>query len=417
MKMSFKDTDFRAVFYLLALACTLLTIMVTFIDVKGAKVLFYWSFYFSLAGILFNLKEYDKSRLWFIGLLAVLGLSKVIWFYWEYLGSADYSEFNDYFNAGKRLLLACFIGYWLFSQMKNYPKRSLWLIRTGLLVAFFAATLFGLYQYFSDIHRVAFSLDRATISAYGYAMLSTMVLFMLATEKHTPENILFCLAIFCLSYFILVQTGTRNMMAAYPLIILLVGVLQFRHFGLKSLFSVMIALVILVGVSYKPMIEPKLDSTLQEYNTYIQSDGNQFGSLTTRLAMWRVGSVCFMAHPLGMKTEDRTACFENYVKTRHTDTISLMYEKVHLHNELLDSATLQGIQGALVMLLFYVVLIAYALRSRNALMLAVMFGVVISGLSDVVFISRELTICVALMLIVSEMFNALRRHQQSSLAR
>ncbi|MGB9096730.1 O-antigen ligase family protein [Erwinia sp.] len=417
MKISFKKTDFSSAFYFLALASTLLTIMVTFIDVKGAKVLFYWSVYFSLAGILVNWNTFYKSRLWFIGLLAAVGLSKVIWFYWEYLGDPAYNDFNDYFNAGKRILLACCVGYWLFSQMKIQQVKSLWLIRNGLLLAFCAATIFGFYQYFSDIHRVVFSLDRATISAYGYAMLSTMVLFMLASEKHTPLNILACLTIFCLSYFVLVQTGTRNMMAAYPVIILLVGVLQFRHFGLKSLVSVLAAIVILVGVSYKPMIKPKLDSTLQEYTTYIQSDGNKFGSLTTRLAMWKVGTVCFIGNPLGMKTEDRTACFENYVKTRHKDKVSLMYEKVHLHNELLDSATLQGIQGALVMLLFYVVLIVYSLRSKNALLLSVMFGVVISGLTDVVFISRELTICVALMLIICEMFNFLKKHHENDIAR
>lgn len=408
MTIGIRKMDFRSAFYFLALATMLLTIMVTFIDVKGAKVLFYWTFYFSLAGILSDWRACDKSRLWFIGLLAAVGLSKVLWFYWEYLGDSDYNPFNDYLNSGKRLLLACVVGYWLFSQMKKHQLKSFWLLRSGLILAFAAATLFGFYQYFSDMHRVVFALDRATISAYGYAMLSTMVLFLLASEKHTLANILLCLLVFCLSYFILVQTGTRNMMAAWPLIILVVGALQFRHFGWKSLLGVLAALAVVIGLSYKPMIEPKLNATINEYNTYVSSDGNKFGSLTSRLSMWKVGAFCLNQEPLGMKSEERTACFQHYVKTRHQDKISLMYEKVHLHNELLDSATLQGIQGALVILLFYIALVVYACRTRNAMLLAVMLGVIVSGLTDVVFISRELTVCVALMLLVCEMLNTLK---------
>lgn len=399
----------RTVFYFLTLVSAMLSIMLTFIDIKAAKVLFYWSFYFSLAGILFNRKDVDRSRLWFLAMMAILGASKLIWFYWEYYDGPDYTTYNDYMNAGKRLLLVCVTGYWLFSQMQHFRAKSILCIKYGLLTAFAAATAYGFWQYFSDMHRVEFALDRATISAYGYAMLSMVVLFLLASEKHSPGSMLCCLAIFLLSWFVLMQTGTRNMMAAYPLIILVVGVLQFRHFGLKSLLAILVAVGVLVALSYKPIIKPKLDTTFQEYTLYNQSNGNENGSLTTRLAMWQVGWWCLSAHPLGMKSEDRTACFQRYVDTYHKDSVSMLYEKVHLHNEVLDTASLQGIQGAVVLLMFYLSLVVYALRSQNSLLLAVMLGVIVSGLTDVVFISRELTVCVALMLVVCEMWNALTR--------
>ncbi|WP_034918420.1 O-antigen ligase family protein [Erwinia sp. 9145] len=400
---------FRAALYFLALGGALLSVMLTFMDVKSAKVSFYWTFYFSLAGVLFHYKQYDRSRLWLLGLLLAFGLTKVIWFYWEYLGKVNFNPYNDYLNAGKRLLLAGVIGYWLFGQMHRFQRRSLDFIRYGLLIGFAAATIFGFYQYFGSASRVEFALNRATISAYGYAMLSMMVLFLLAAERHTLINILACLGIFLLSYFVLMQTGTRNMIVAYPLIILAVGVVQFRHFGWKTLFAVIVTLGVLLSLSYKPVIKPRIDRTLSEYTIYENNDGNENGSLTTRLAMWKVGAYCLQQHPFGMNSEARTACFEHYVNTYHKDKVSLIYEKVHLHNEVLDTASLQGIQGAVVLLLFYFAPIVYALRRRNALLLAVMLGVVVSGLTDVVFISRELTVCVALMMIIAEIWRAQTR--------
>ena len=85
----------------------------------------------------------------------------------------------------------------------------------------------------------------------------------------------------------------------------------------------------------------------------------------------------------------------------------MVYAPVHLHNELLDSATLQGIPGALVVVLFYIVLLGWALRNKNAPLFGIMLCIIVSGLTDVVFISREMTICIVLIIIMSVMWQRL----------
>ena len=397
----------RDALYFLALAAVLLAVMFTFMNEKSAKVAFYWAFYFSLAGILAQGRQLNRRHLWFTGLLALLGCSKVAWFYWHYLGNADYNPFNDYLNAGKRLLIAAAISYYLFSQLTRSPAFTRRMIEWGLTAAFLGATACGLYQYFSSAHRVEFALDRATISAYGYAMLAAALLFMLAAKSHAKSQLLLCLGIFAIAWFVIIQTGTRNMIAAFPLIVMFVGLLQFRHLGWKGAAAIGVAVAVLVAACYKPMIKPKIDISMAEYNRYNNQQGNASGSLTSRLAMWNIGAACFVAHPLGMNMEQRAAWFSQYVKTTHRDASALNFVSIHLHNELIDSATLQGIPGVMVMVLFYLTLIVYALRKNNALLLAVMLAVAISGLTDVVFISRELTVCVTLLLILSLLWQSL----------
>ncbi|WP_165786527.1 O-antigen ligase family protein [Mixta theicola] len=404
---SLTKKHWRDALYFFAVSAVLLAVMFTFISEKTAKVSFYWAFYFSLIGIIANGRQISRQHLWFTGLLALLGCSKVAWFYWHYLGQADYNPFNDYLNAGKRLLIAAVISYYLFSQLARQQQLTRRMIEWGLIVAFTGATAYGLYQYFSTTRRVEFALDRATISAYGYAMLAAAVLFMLAAKKHAKGQLLLCLGIFIVAWFVIIQTGTRNMIAAFPFIIFFVGLFQFRHLGWKGAAGIIIAIAVLAAVCYKPMIKPRADIAIAEFNHYGNDRGNDNGSLTSRLAMWNIGTACFAANPLGMNMEQRTAWFKEYVKAKHRDASALNFVSIHLHNELIDSATLQGIQGAIVMVLFYLAMIVYALRKNNALLLSVMLAVVISGLTDVVFISRELTVCVSLLLTLSLLWQSI----------
>ena len=407
MGRSLIKNRWRDALYFMAITAVLFAVMFTFINEKTAKVSFYWAFYFSLIGIIANGRQLSRRHLWFTGSLALLGCSKVIWFYWHYLGNADYDPFNDYLNAGKRLLIAAVISYYLFSQLARHPQLIRRMMEWGLIVAFIGTTAYGLYQYFSSAHRVEFALDRATISAYGYAMLAAVVLFILAAKSHAKGQLLLCLGVFIIAWFVIIQTGTRNMIATFPFIIFFVGIFQFRHLGWKAAAGIVIAVALLAAACYKPMIKPRADNAIAEFNRYSQDHGNKHGSLTSRLAMWNIGMACFAAHPLGMNMEQRTAWFKEYVKETHQDASALNFVAVHLHNELIDSATLQGIPGALIMMLFYLTLIIYALRKNNALLFSVMLTVVISGLTDVVFISRELTVCVSLLLILGLLWQSL----------
>ncbi|QHM73046.1 O-antigen ligase family protein [Mixta intestinalis] len=412
IKISKMKLNWRELLYFFALSTVMLSVICTFIDEKSAKVAFYWAFYFSIPGIIVSWRQINRSHIWLVGALVLLGASKVIWFYWHYLGQPELNPFNDYLNAGKRLLIAAVIGYYLFKEYAHFPLLSQRIVEWGLFIAFISATGYGFYQFLSGSQRVEFSLDRATVSAYGYAMLSAITIFIVAAKKSKKHQILWCLALFIISWFIIIQTGTRNMMAAFPVVIFFIGLLQFKYLGWRAAVGSFIAILLLGAACYQPMIKPRLDKTITEIDRYSQDQGNKMGSLTSRFAMWNIGIACFRAYPLGMNMEQRETWFKRYVKEHHRDASALPYVSVHLHNELIDSATLQGILGALTILLFYMIILINALRRKNALLLSVIAIVIISGLTDVVFISRELTVCTSLLLILSVIWKDLITIQQ-----
>ncbi|HGG8709604.1 TPA: O-antigen ligase family protein, partial [Enterobacter hormaechei subsp. hoffmannii] len=155
--------------------------------------------------------------------------------------------------------------------------------------------------------------------------------------------------------------------------------------------STLIFLCIVAGivvVSYKPLIAPKITQTQIEVEKYQQ--GYDRTSLGARFSMWTVGIENGLAHPLGQSLEERETWTRQYIKDGHPHlATALVYIKVHLHNEFIEKYSLQGIPGVAVMLFFFVSMIVYALRNRNALLLTSMLLLLLYGLTDVILLSSE----------------------------
>ncbi|EPQ2426321.1 O-antigen ligase family protein, partial [Enterobacter hormaechei] len=104
--------------------------------------------------------------------------------------------------------------------------------------------------------------------------------------------------------------------------------------------------------------------------------------------------------------EQREAWTRQYIKDGHPHLGSaLEYIKVHLHNEFIEKYSLQGIPGVAVMLFFFVSMIAYALRNRNALLLTSMLLLLLYGLTDVILLSSEALIFFMILFALSTPFS------------
>jgi O-antigen ligase len=67
----------------------------------------------------------------------------------------------------------------------------------------------------------------------------------------------------------------------------------------------------------------------------------------------------------------------------------MVYIDSHLHNELLESASLQGVAGLLAVLFFYYAIISHAIKNKNTPLLIIGLCMIAYGLSDVLLISSE----------------------------
>ncbi len=393
-------SNHRRSIYFVVLTLALLSNLTMFFDAKLAKVSFYWAFYFSLAGVFFDFQRLQKKYWLLIAPIFLLGLSDVIWFSWFYIGNPDFDEFNGYLNAGKRLLLVSIIGYYVLSVMHGYREKNEILIRSGLVLTFLTASICGIYQHIFFDGRVDFFVLLATGAAYSYAALSAALIFVLLTGNPGRKIMFGCLVIFAVSYYIIFQTETRNVIASYPVIIIFVGILKMRHIGWKPLFFALACISAVTLMSYEHVIKPKFNATVQELSLYEKSNGNEPGSLTSRLAMWKIGINEIVDHPLGNSIEGRWKYAVDYVEKNNSDRSGLPFIKdVHLHNEIIDVGSLMGVPGIIVLVVFYLSLLSFAYYNHNSPMLVVILSFIVFGLTDVLFSSRELTIMLTLLVI------------------
>ncbi|MCU5773537.1 O-antigen ligase family protein [Erwiniaceae bacterium BAC15a-03b] len=392
--------DYRRTLFYTVLMLVLLSNLTMFYSVKSAKVMFYWAFYFSLLGVICDFHWLKKRHWWVIAPIALLGASDLIWFAWIYIGNPDFDEYNGYLNAGKRLILAAIIGYYLLSVVSRYHEISRSVIRVTLILTFIVASGVGIYQHLYIPGRVDFFLGRATNAAYDYSILSAALIFLLVYENINRKTMFCSLLIFAVSYYIIFQTGTRNVMATYPLLIIFVGIVKLRHLGFKPLIFVVLCITAVATLSYQQVIKPKFDATRSEFSRYESTNGNVDGSLTSRLAMWNIGINLITDHPLGNSLEQRWSYAQEYVKEHNADKSGLPYiQKVHLHNEVIEIASLLGVQGAMVLLFYYFSLLGFAYYTRNPPLFAVMMGLIVCGLTDVLLLSREQAIMLNLLII------------------
>lgn len=387
------------------------SIVLNFISAPQARTFFYLTSYVAIFSLLINWNQKPTPLLILIvAVLALVGLSKYIWFLIEYVGNPAYNQYNPYYNTGKRLLLSAVIAWSVFSLREHMTEQGKKIIKISIFTAFLIASVIGFYQ---SIHfpkqRVDFFLGFATDSAYMYSAISLLTILLLDRNKNMTSKFLMPL-FFVISMFITFKTETRNVLIFFPLA-LVISFSMWRKNHIKIISSLIVAIVISFILGYKPFIEKRVAATQKEIASYQKNNGNTSGSLTARFAMWDVGYHAFITHPWGMSFEQRAKFAKKYAKDTKSNKSALHYINIHLHNELMDTATLQGILGIVVILFAYLALLYYSIRNRNSLVLGLTLIIMTVGLTDVIFISREQTIFFSLLFI---MIISLTTHDKKS---
>lgn len=105
--------------------------------------------------------------------------------------------------------------------------------------------------------------------------------------------------------------------------------------------------------------------------------------------MWAMGIKNFTNAPLGQSMQSRFNYSEAYTSQNPQYRTTMEYINVHLHDEMIETLSLQGIFGGLTLLWFYLSISWVALRERNTPLLFTMNCLIAYGLSDVLLLSSE----------------------------
>ena len=179
--------------------------------------------------------------------------------------------------------------------------------------------------------------------------------------------------------------------------------------------TVLLSLATIISVAtiinYDGIVKPRATQAFTEIINFDQTKDN--GSLGNRFTMWIAGAKSTYSHPLGQSAEQRYQSIDRQIKENIINPMIYRYVDVHLHNETIDTISLQGITGFSALILFYLFTIKFSLKEKNYLLLSISLTIILYGLSDVLFFSQEVTVTYMSALALAIMIG--NQHENSSL--
>ncbi|QPR28773.1 O-antigen ligase family protein [Edwardsiella hoshinae] len=338
--------------------------------------------------------------------LLVFGISRIVWAIYNHQHSDQLNDIYEcYEGTGKRLIVGSMIIYTVILLRENIRL----LLRNNyinLLIKILPIAVFGyaLYQYeVLNMPRVELSTNRATATAYIITPIFLISLYLCLEYINKQGGILLVILNLCASIVTILLTQTRAAILVYLLLALVTSIWVLHNRVNWKIITVIVgSLIIIITLSYKPFIKPRMVTAIQETENYNVATAT--GSLSARFAMWQAGIYVFKHHPLGQSAESRYALTLNAVEHKEFSPFIMQFLKVHLHNEVIETLSLQGVWGTLLLITVYLSLLLTSLIQKNPLLLLSTLSLIGYGLSDVLFFSREVTItyliCIALSLVL-----------------
>ncbi|WP_441545690.1 O-antigen ligase family protein [Citrobacter freundii] len=404
---SIKNNPFDFI-YVLFYAGILATLAMVLVNPDEALKIFIFSTALSLPLIGKNIKHVcsNKQNLVLPVMLLLFGLLQIIWVeVFKQSGSAFTGAYRSYQNGGKVMIFAALVMTALTTREPCANKTlitSLWTILTAIGLYLFAG-----YEVVGapDImtYRVALGFEHQTGTAYALtliALLASQAIINLRL-KHT---VALYLLHFLISLAVIITTQTRAAILVYPILNVGLFLMYYRH-NRTMLLRALLGFVILVGVAaipLKPIIESRYQNFLVDLHSYNQDNSNT--SIGARLAMQRAGIESGKGHYWGQSLEQRGAEIQRLAVQDTSLQGALEFINVHLHNEIVDTFSLKGIPGVVVLLLLYTAMFLIAYWQRSPLLFVVSGAIAVYGLSDLLLyakgeaLSSVLALCVAAVL-------------------
>lgn len=373
--------------YFAVISLTLLSISSALLRVELQRNFYYIAIYLSIVGVFFEYKRLELKKFSIAYPIIAFGIVKLVWFCLHQIDPEGYNRFSDQLNGGKKLVLGGILVFYL-TQCRSYLQsvdfKKIMLFIVG--VAFISASCYAIWQSLHGAVRAEMGVNRATLSAYIYSALSIFAIYLLYAQNK-PTYYIFAALSIILSFVIIILTGTRAAIICHLLITACMTLYYFKKIHFKSIFVTVLVSALAVTILYNRYIHPKIMQTHDEIALY--QEGKDNTSLGSRFSMWTVGLNNFAHAPFGQSTKARVDYSTKYVDEHPQHKTAMQFIDVHLHDELIETLSLQGIFGGLALLWFYISIAWVAFKNRNVPLLFTINCMVVYGLSDVLLLSSE----------------------------
>ena len=346
--------------------------------------------------------RFKKEELILALFLFLMGSSQLLWAYRFPANAAEiYMADVSYVRTGSYLIIGAVMVPLVSAILRLISVGPGKFINAVLLFGFTYLTLYALHFHFfvsDDRLRIG---NSATLSAYLYALYTMVTLYALAcVNMRYRQYIIFGVIVF--SFWVIFLTQTRSVLLFYPAI--LIYALLNSNFMSKSkmialcLVSVLLSVVI-IEIAF-PSIKTRAVDAVTELSEY-QSDNNT--SLGARLSMWHTGLYEIYRHPTGVSAQQRYDILLQLMQEKEQGNPEGIRNMVyHLHNDLIETMSLQGAISGVILLGLYAAMLFYVHRKR-VLSCATMFvcaPVILFGLVDTLFIHDRFIVMFIVCLVI-----------------
>ncbi|WP_435327840.1 O-antigen ligase family protein [Morganella morganii] len=331
----------------------------------------------------------------------LFGISRVAW---SFLMNDDgLSIYKSYSPTASRIILGAFI-FCVCILLKNELRRFFSNIYVSGVIKVLPLyiLLYALYDIFVlNKDRVELDTNRATVTAYLVSAIFFVSLHFCAQVKNKLNISLFFTNLI-VSNAIIILTQTRAAIAVYLLLSVFYTAIVFRKsLSIKKVSIVVVLLLIFAGTSYEFLYKSRINEAITETQGYdVTKPG---GSLGDRYTMWYAGLSAFKHAPFGQSFQARNDFISEKIAAGNISDSIVIYLTVHLHSELIEVLSLQGIIGGVLLVLIYLSLLYAGIRNKNLLLIMITLCLGGYGLTDVLFFSREsitvYLLCIAVALV------------------
>ncbi|MGR4051269.1 O-antigen ligase family protein [Kosakonia cowanii] len=338
-----------------------------------------------------------------------IGIIDLIWYKLFKVNNSPFqATYHNYINTARVFIFGFFI-ILLAATTKIKYKSSVLLYL--LYSVSFIILGYALFQKFSiGMDRIDFGIGTSTGAAYSIMLIG---LISAISILYTPKSHPFLFVLNTMMVFAaLVMTQTRSSILVFP-VICCITIITYYLKNPKKLFLGIcgfLTLIIVLGLVFSQSIATRYDAAINDINLYQQGNGDT--SLGARFAMYESGMTLFKEAPLKWRSaEERSQGVENLIAKNKTLSSAMIYINVHLHNEIIENASLKGIVGVISVLCFYVALLFSAYYYRALGLFAFTLAIIGSGLSDVLIWARSVPIIIICGLTLLLLFNKIRSSQ------
>ncbi|MBU9845198.1 O-antigen ligase family protein [Rahnella ecdela] len=394
IKQSSFDDKLASLFFLF------ITISISFFMYSGevTRNFFYIATYIAVIYFIYLTLRVEKKICFhpITTVVLLLGISKLLWVILTINHEYPLIAYH-YQISGKRLILASFILYAIEHNIHKWKIPTL-TVRTGISIMtllFIIISVTRIVIYLKTGDRIKINSDAPTTGAYTFTIFSLLVMYSLKFHglKHYR---LICLVVMTMTFGVLVATETRSAVMLFTLISACSVLYDFAKSSHTSKviygFAIagLIIAAVLSGHPYYSKVVNRIDNLHNEIESYDAGDRNT--SVGARFSMWRAGIDAFKHHPFGQSADSRNALATTFINQHEGgNPEALRNLQFHLHNDIIDTMSLQGIFGALIMVLFFATLLLYPFRlvPKGYEFLLLSVPVIYFSLGDTQFYNRE----------------------------